>query len=140
MTNATSRHVPILLCFGLFLQLFASAASAKPIKHVVMFSLKEGATKAEREQIKKGLLALPTKISEIREYEFGIDLLLKGGQNHPAGKNRAICWSASFNSQKDYEIYESCEAHKEFLALLKPLVEPGSRSAIQYEIPATKVE
>jgi hypothetical protein len=129
MINATSRHIPILLRFGLlFLQLFDSASSATPIKHVVMFSLKEGATKAEREQIKKGLLVLPTKISEIRDYELGIDLLLKGGQNHSAGKNRAICWSASFNS------------HKEFLALLKPLVEPGSRSAIQYEIPATKVE
>ena len=112
----------LLLCLS-----WKVASAAKPVKHVVMFSLKKDATKAQHEQIKQGLLALPTKIPEIQDYELGLDLLLKGGQKHPAGKNRSICWSASFKSQKDYETYDASEAHKEFLALLKPLVEPGSR-------------
>ncbi|CAB9498437.1 stress responsive alpha-beta barrel [Seminavis robusta] len=114
------------------------ATAAKPVKHVVLFSLKKEATKAQRKQIQQGLLALPDKIPEIQDYELGIDLLLKGGQNHPAGKNRGICWSASFKCQKDYETYDASDAHKEFLALLKTVVEPGTRSAIQYEISKTK--
>lgn len=120
----------------LLVQLFAASGwKSKPVKHVVMFSLKKEATKAQHKQIREGLLELPSKIPEIRDYELGVDLLLKGGQNHPAGKNRGILWAASFKSQKDYETYDASDAHKAFLAKLKPLVEPGSRAAIQYEMP-----
>lgn len=117
------------------LQLLTAASGFKPVKHVVMFSLKAEATKAQAQDIRESLLALPSKIPEIKNYELGVDLLLEGGQNHPAGKNRAIAWVATFESQQDYEKYDVCEAHKEFLTKLKPLVEPGSRAAIQYEIP-----
>ena len=127
-------HLKSLLLLWLF-QLLAAASGFKPVKHVVMFSLKAEATKAQAQEIRDGLLALPSKIPEIKEYELGVDLLLKGGQNHPAGKNRAISWAASFQNQQDYETYDASEAHKEFLAKLKPLVEPGTRAAIQYEIP-----
>ena len=127
-----------LLVLLVSLQLFSAASGAKPVKHVVMFSLRQEASRAQHKQIQTELLELPKKIPEIQDFELGVDLKLKGGQNHPAGKNRVICWSASFQSTKDYETYDACEAHKEFLALLKPLVEPGSRSAIQYEIPEKK--
>jgi Stress responsive A/B Barrel Domain len=127
-----------LLNLFLFLQLFTAASGIKPVKHVVMFSFNEAASKAQRKQIQTELLELPKKIPEIQDYELGVDLLLQGGQNHPAGKNRVVCWSATFKSKKDYETYDSSEAHKEFLALLKPLVQPGSRAAIQYEISDAK--
>jgi len=118
------------------LQLFSSAASGfKPVKHVVMFSLKQDATAAQHDQIRQGLLSLPAKIPQIQEYQLGADLCLPGGQNHPAGKNRAICWAATFKNTEDYEAYDSSQAHKDFLATLKPLVEPGTRAAIQFEIP-----
>ena len=128
----------ILLLLLLLLQLFSTASGAKPVKHVVMFTLRSEASKAQQKQIQTELLELPKKIPEIQEYELGVDLKLKGGQNHPAGKNRVICWSATFKNKDDYETYDSCVAHKEFLALLKPLVEPGSRAAIQYELPEKK--
>lgn len=118
-----------------FFQLFTAASGFKPVRHFVMFSLKAEATTAQAQEIREGLLALPSKIPEIKEYELGVDLLLKGGQNHPAGKNRAISWTATFESQQDYETYDASEPHKEFLAKLKPIVEPGSRAAIQYELP-----
>ena len=34
----------------------------------------------------------------------------------------------------DYQEYDEHEAHKAFLGKLKHVVQPGSRSAIQYEI------
>ena len=122
----------------LFLQLLSTAlvvaAKKKPVKHVVMFSLKKGTTRAQQRDIRNGLLELPKKIPQIQDYEVGTDLLLRGGQNHPAGKNRSFCWSASFDCPKDYETYDASRAHQDFLVKLKPLVEPGSRSAIQYKV------
>jgi hypothetical protein len=82
--------------------------------------------------------SLPDKIPQIQDYELGLDLLLPAGQNHPAGPNRGFYWSPTFKSVEDYEAYDKSDAHQEFLAMLKPLVEPGSRAAIQFEIPENK--
>ena len=85
--------------------------------------------------MKKGLLELPQLIPEITSHELGEDLKLPGGQNHPAGKNRSLVWSATFKSAKDYETYETAEAHvKVITQLIKPIIVPGSRAAIQYNI------
>ena len=81
-----------------------------------------------------GLLNLPTCIQEITSCELGVDLKLEGGQKHPAGKNRSICWTATFASTTDYEIYETHEAHLQVITyLIKPVLEPGTRAAVQYE-------
>jgi len=99
-----------------------------------MFSFKEGTSPKEISKIQQGLLDLPKRIPTIQSYELGRDLILPGGQNHPAGKNRVLSWTACFDSVQDYQIYEEHEAHKAFLAKLKDVVLPGSRAAIQYQI------
>ena len=113
---------------------FSSALASKGVKHVVMFSFKEGVSKNDITRIKKGLLDLPKQIPCIKSYELGCDLMLPAGQNHPAGKNRLLSWTACFESVKEYQVYEEHEAHKAFLGKLKEVVLPGSRAAIQYEI------
>lgn len=86
------------------------------------------------EAVKKGLLDLPKQIQLIKSYELGLDLKLAGGQNHPAGKNRSICWSVTFDNVDDYAAYEVDPAHINCInTILKPAVTPGSRAAIQYE-------
>jgi hypothetical protein len=116
-------------------RLFSTAAVGRGIiKHVVMFSFKDGTSKKEIAKIKNGLLDLPKKIPTIRSYELGCDLNLPAGQNHPAGKNRVISWTACFDSIEEYQEYDDHEAHKAFLGGLKEVVLPGSRSAIQYEV------
>ncbi len=76
----------------------------------------------------------PKQINLITEYELGEDLKLPRGQNHPAGKNRTVCWSASFASIADYEVYEKHEAHIDVVTeKIKPIMIPGSRAAMQYE-------
>ena len=59
---------------------------------------------------------------------------LAGGQNHPAGKNRSIVWTACFANVADYEKYNDSKEHVDVVNnLIKPITVPGSRAAIQYE-------
>ena len=86
--------------------------------------------------MKEGLLGLPAKLDPLFvSHELGFDLKLEGGQNHPAGKNRSVVWSASFGSVSDYEKYDTSEEHVSVVSnLIKPIIVPGSRSAIQYSV------
>jgi Stress responsive A/B Barrel Domain len=105
------------------------------IKHIVMFSFKVGTTNADIQLIRNALLQLPKQIVQIRDYEFGHDMLLKSGQDHPAGKNRLVSWSCTFDNTTDYETYATDLHHVNTInTFIKPHLEPGSRAAIQYEI------
>jgi hypothetical protein len=105
------------------------------IKHVVMFMIRDDASYEQVQAVKKGLLDLPKQNQLIKSYELGLDLKLAGGQNHPAGKNRSICWSATFDNVADYEAYEIDPAHVDCINnIIKPAITPGSRAAIQYEL------
>lgn len=110
------------------------AFQLEPVKHVVMFSFRQEVPRSEIRKIERALLELPKEISQIQAYELGRDLRLIAGQIHPAGKNRAICWSASFGCASDYKKYDRHPAHVAFLKTIKPLLLPGSRAAIQYKI------
>ena len=111
---------------------------ASAVKHIVMFDVKEGTSDAALTTLKAALLKLPTQIPSIVDHELGQDLRLESGQTHPAGKNRSISWMATFDSAESYEAYQVHPDHVAFLTLLKPLVLPGSRAAIQYKIEVTK--
>lgn len=116
----------------------SESAEAKWVKHIVMFRLKPEATPADHQSIVDALLALPGNCgAEFLQYEVGVDLQLPAGQNHPLGPNRHIAWSCTFVNEAAYDIYNTSAAHLAFLAKLKPLLEPGSRSAIQYHVPPT---
>ena len=45
------------------------------IKHVVFMKFKPGVTDEQVEELRRGLGSLPGKISEIREYSFGKDVM-----------------------------------------------------------------
>ena len=97
-------------------------------RHVVMFSLKGDTSEAQIAALKASLLNLPQKIPQIVSYELGTDLLLPAGQKHPAGKNRFVCWTATFASVEAYQVYETHPAHLEVISTcIKPVMEPGSR-------------
>mmetsp|Transcript_125688 Transcript_125688/g.268190 ORF Transcript_125688/g.268190 Transcript_125688/m.268190 type:complete len:108 (+) Transcript_125688:75-398(+) len=105
-----------------------------PVRHVVMFGVKEEATEEQLQTLREGLLSLPQKIEAIKGHELGFDLKLPSGQSHPAGKNRACMWTADFDSEADYEAYAAHAAHIEVInTCIKPIMEPGSRAAIQYK-------
>jgi hypothetical protein len=112
-----------------------SSSSGALVKHVVMFQVREDVPVEQVEAMKHGLLNLWTKIPWMQSYELGQDLQLPGGQNHPAGKNRTICWSATFEDVDSYERYDQHPDHVNCVnELIKPIIVPGSRAAIQYEL------
>mmetsp|Transcript_26295 Transcript_26295/g.62523 ORF Transcript_26295/g.62523 Transcript_26295/m.62523 type:complete len:110 (-) Transcript_26295:251-580(-) len=108
-----------------------------PVKHIVMFTLQDGVAPKLVSALKDGLLSLPKVLPKgvISSYELGDDLLLPNGQNHPAGKNRSIVWSVVCPSADDYTKYETSPEHVDVVnTKIKPIIVPGSRAAIQYEI------
>ena len=128
-------HLLQAVGFTIFWLLSARIAfQLEPVKHVVMFSFRQEVTRSEIRKVEQALLGLPKEIPQIQDYELGRDLRLIAGQIHPAGKNRAICWSARFSCASDYKKYDRHPAHVAFLKTLKPLILPGSRAAIQFNI------
>jgi len=106
------------------------------IKHIVMFRLHDRATEDDHRMVVDALLSLPSSCGvDMISYECGTDLRLRSGLTHPLGPNRHVSWTCTFATVEEYTAYNTSAAHGDFLALLKPLLEPGSRAAIQYEIP-----
>eukprot|EP00747_Dinoflagellata_sp_TGD_P207993 gnl/TRDRNA2_/TRDRNA2_81517_c0_seq1.p1 gnl/TRDRNA2_/TRDRNA2_81517_c0~~gnl/TRDRNA2_/TRDRNA2_81517_c0_seq1.p1 ORF type:complete len:127 (-),score=17.04 gnl/TRDRNA2_/TRDRNA2_81517_c0_seq1:206-532(-) len=105
------------------------------VRHCVMFGIKEGVTDEQIAAVRACMEAMPGKISEIKSWEFGLDLKLESGQNHPAGKNRGIFWHADFDDADAYEVYAKHPVHVECIGKIKEIMEPGTRAAIQYARP-----
>jgi stress responsive alpha/beta barrel protein len=94
-------------------------ASKKPnvgkLRHVVLFKFKDDAPRAEVEKIEDAFRALPSKVPEVVDFEWGTN-------NSPEGLADGFthCFFVTFNDEKGREVYLPHPAHKEFVALLKP--------------------
>lgn len=106
------------------------------VKHIVLFDFRKQTTEKEIQSIRTQLLELPRKIPGIVRYELGDDLLLPSGQkNHAMDKNRRLSWTVTFRSVRHYERYAAHAAHVHLVqSQLRPLLAPGSRAAIQYNV------
>jgi len=83
------------------------------LRHVVMFKFKEDADPAAVTNIENAFAALPTKISEIKDYEWGVN-------NSPEGLNKGLthCFFVTFHSEEGRAAYLPHPAHKAFVELL----------------------
>ncbi|CAK9079307.1 unnamed protein product [Durusdinium trenchii] len=109
------------------------SAASRGLRHVVMIGVKESTSTEQILAVKEGLAALKDTCG-ILDFEFGMDLKLPSGQSHPAGKNRTCTWFADFPSVEAYEAYAAHPEHVKVINdLIKPIMEPGTRAAIQYE-------
>lgn len=112
-----------LLAFGVFLtttfanQVLAQTTPTK-LRHVVLFKFKEGASTTEIAKIEAAFKALPSKIKEIRDFEWGLN-------NSPEGLNQGFthCYFLTFSSEADRAIYLPHPDHKAFGALLGPVLD-----------------
>mmetsp|Transcript_70931 Transcript_70931/g.125379 ORF Transcript_70931/g.125379 Transcript_70931/m.125379 type:complete len:114 (-) Transcript_70931:491-832(-) len=105
----------------------------RAIRHQVMIGVKEGTSESQISAVKDALAALSGKCKYLN-FAFGYDLKLPSGQNHPAGKNRACTWYADFASVDDYDAYAKHPDHIKVIEdCIKPIMEPGSRAAIQFQ-------
>lgn len=88
------------------------------LRHVVLFSFKDDATKEDIRKIEKAFSALPGKIPQIKGYEWGTN-------NSPEGLNDGLthCFFITFDSEEDRAIYLPHPAHKAFGKILQPHLE-----------------
>jgi lysophospholipase L1-like esterase len=99
-------------------RLHSRKENAKVLRHVVLFKFKETSTEADVETIVKAFAALPGRINEIQDFEWGTD-------NSPEGLQQGLthCFFVTFASEADRDAYLPHPAHKEFVDLVGPHVE-----------------
>ena len=98
--------------------LSALSKETKMLRHVVLFKFKEGATPAQVQEVENSFKALPSKIKEIKGFEWGTN-------NSPENLNQGLthCFFLSFKSEEDRNAYLPHPAHKAFGAILKPYLD-----------------
>jgi len=96
----------------------AAPEHGKVLRHVVLFKFKETSTEADVARIVKAFGALPERIKEIKDFEWGTD-------NSPEGLQQGLthCFFVTFGSEADRDAYLPHPAHKEFVDLVGPHVE-----------------
>lgn len=90
----------------------------KLLRHVVLFQFKQTSSKDDVEKIVDAFRELPSKISEIADFEWGTN-------NSPEGLTEGLThgFIISFKSEKDRDTYLTHAAHKAFVEVLKPHLE-----------------
>lgn len=90
----------------------------KLLRHVVLFKFKDSASAADIKKVEDAFRALPSKIKEVKAFEWGAN-------NSPEGLNQGFthCFFVSFASEKDRAAYLPHPAHLAFVDVLKPYLD-----------------
>lgn len=93
-------------------------APEKLLRHVVMFKYKDTATEADIQSVNDAFAALPSKIEQIKGFEYGTN-------NSPEGLEKGFthCYFLTFHSEEDRAVYLPHPDHKAFGELLGPFLE-----------------
>ncbi|MDT0540323.1 MULTISPECIES: Dabb family protein [Croceitalea] len=88
------------------------------LRHVVLFKFKEDTSAEKLKEIETSFNALPSKIKEIKAYEWGLN-------NSPEGLNKGFthCYFVTFKSEKDRAIYLPHPEHQAFVTIASPFIE-----------------
>ncbi|MDX1953262.1 MAG: Dabb family protein [Verrucomicrobiota bacterium] len=119
------KLITSLLLSGLFtgLLLSVNAADSKKmmkkdtLRHVVAFKFKESASAEDIKKVEDEFRGLTKKIKEIKSFEWGLN---NSPEKHNKGTTHGFI--LTFKSEKDRDIYLEHPAHKEFGALVGPLL------------------
>lgn len=85
------------------------------LRHVVLFKFKDSTAQSDIDKVQEAFSALPTKIPQIVDYEWGVN-------NSPEGLNKGLthCFFLTFKSEADRAIYLPHPDHKAFGEILGP--------------------
>lgn len=88
------------------------------LRHTVFFKFKEGTTAEQMKQVEDAFSALPSKIEQIKAYEWGLN-------NSPEGLDKGFthAFFLTFESEEDRAIYLPHPDHKAFGAVLTPFLD-----------------
>lgn len=92
-------------------------SSPRLLRHVVAFKFKESASPEDIRKVEEAFAALPSKISEIKGYEWGMN-------NSPEGLNKGCThgFILTFHSEADRDAYLVHPDHKKFGGLVGKLL------------------
>ena len=95
-----------------------SVMKKKQLRHVVLFKFKESATDEDIKKVESAFTALPSKIPQIKGYEWGLN-------NSPESLDKGFthCFFLTFDSEEDRAIYLPHPDHKAFGSILGPYLE-----------------
>lgn len=96
----------------------AEEAPAKLLRHVVLFRFKEDAKAKDIKAIEEAFAALPAKIDEIYDFEWGTDVSVEG-----LAEGFTHCFVVTFKSEEDRAKYLPHPAHKAFVELIGPVLD-----------------
>lgn len=88
------------------------------LRHVVLFGFKDTTTPEQIEQIESAFAALPAKIDEIYDFEWGTDVSVEN-----LAQGFSHCFLVTFQTEQGRNTYLPHPAHQEFGELLNPHLE-----------------
>jgi hypothetical protein len=91
------------------------------LRHVVLFKFKDGAKAEDIKKVEDAFRALSGKIKLIKDFEWGTNV-------SPENLNQGLthCFFVTFKSDKDRDDYLVHPAHKEFVEILKPVLDKAT--------------
>jgi hypothetical protein len=112
------KRLAFLLSLTFLLLMNTASAADAPYRHVVLFKFKDSATQEQVKAVEAAFLALPTKINTIVSLEWGTNV-------SPENKNDGYthCFFVTFKDKAGVDVYLPHPAHKEFGALLRPILD-----------------
>ena len=108
----------MLMFVSVFSQSAAQPKKEPVLRHVVMFKFKDNASAADVKKVEEAFRALPSKISLIKDFEWGVN-------NSPEKLNQGLthCFFLSFSSAKDRDAYLIHPDHKAFTVIAGPVID-----------------
>jgi hypothetical protein len=88
------------------------------LRHIVLFKFKASSEAVDIQKIEDAFIALPTKIKEIKDFEWGLNNSTEG-----LDKGFTHCFFVTFESEADRAAYLPHPDHLAFVALLDGHVE-----------------
>lgn len=95
----------------------SSVAESSLLRHIVLFKFNETSSPEDITKLENAFAALPSKIKEIKDIEWGLN-------NSPEGLDKGFthCFFVSFESEQDRAIYLPHPSHQAFVDMLGPHV------------------
>ncbi len=90
----------------------------KLLRHIVLLKFKESSSKEDIKKLEEAFSALPDKIPEIEDYEWGMN-------NSSIGLDKGFthCFFVSFKSEEDLSVYLPHPDHQAVSEVLEPYAE-----------------
>ena len=96
----------------------AKADDEKVFRHVVLFKFKDGTSEAKVKEVVDAFRGLQKKIDVIKGFEWGTDVSTEG-----RAQGFTHCFFVTFADDKGRDAYLPHPAHKEFGALVGPVLD-----------------